>query len=369
MNNEEKKGFIIDVHRQYMNFRPYDGATSIDEMRKREDEFWRMYSLSFYKYLPKSLFKYRKPTERAIKNFENDEVWFSFPTHFDDTVDSAINNDIDNELKEIEEHPEIVISKLSKAFIISYAKSKNIQIDEKLIEESTSLFDKNGTFNEIEAKKFLQGKMPGCEVDECITRLRLNCNEVVSKTVLDSVKGFLEYYLDLNKRLSAEVLAFSLAEESDNQAMWGLYADGSRGFCIEYSFPPDSFFGQRMLLNLFPIYYGNKPSINFFDVLINGINSNNNVNGIAYDDYKEWFLSTYTKNPTYSFQKEWRITFNRTMGSNLQKFPFAKSIILGERMSEENKTKLLEIARKKNIHVFQRKMNKTRSKIIVEQII
>ena len=74
MNNLEKKQYIIDVHRLYMNFRPYDGDVSLREMRKREDAFWELYSSSFYHLLPKSLFKYRKPTEEAIKNLENDEV-------------------------------------------------------------------------------------------------------------------------------------------------------------------------------------------------------------------------------------------------------------------------------------------------------
>ena len=211
--------------------------------------------------------------------------------------------------------------------------------------------------------------MPGCPIDECIGRLKENTNKVVNENVLVSVKGFLTYYLDLNKRMRNEAFIFSLAEESDNQAMWGLYADESKGFCIEYSFPRDDFLGQRMLLNLFPIYYGEKPLIKFFDVLIKGLYAQNNINGISYDDYQDWFLSAYTKDKTYEFQKEWRITFDKRMGGNLQQFPFAKSIILGERISEENKSRLIEIAKKKGLDVYQRNINKTGSKVIVTRIL
>ena len=211
--------------------------------------------------------------------------------------------------------------------------------------------------------------MPDSATDECVQRLKENTSKVINDKVLESVKGFLTYYLDLNNRTRNETITFSLAEESDNQAMWGLYADESRGFCIEYSFPTDSFLGQRMLLNLFPIYYGDKPLIKFFDVLIKGLYSKNNINGISYEDYQDWFLSAYTKDKTYEFQKEWRITFDKRMGGNLQTFPFAKSIILGERMTEDNKKRLIEIARKKNIKVFLRKVNKTGSKIVVEQLL
>ena len=57
------------------------------------------------------------------------------------------------------------------------------------------------------------------------------------------------------------------------------------------------------------------------------------------------------------------------MGDNLQKFPFIKSIILGERISEDNAKKLIDIAKKKNILIYQRKINKSGSKIIVEKIV
>lgn len=369
MTIEEKKQFIIDAHRLYMNFRPYDGGVSLDEIRKREDVFWEIYASSFYHLLPKSLFKYRKPTEEAIKNLENDEAWFSHPADFDDTVDSAINNDIESELDEFEKQPETITLKLAKAFINAFAASKGVTLDEKQIEEAFPLFNKDGTFNEEDTKAYLEKKMPENATDECISRLKENTSKVVNDKVIDSVKGFLLNYIDLNQRTRNETLVFSLAEENDNQAMWGLYADESKGFCIEYGFPCDTFLGQRMLLNLFPIYYGEKPLINFFDVLIKGLYSKNQINGISYDDYKEWFLSAYTKDKTYEFQKEWRVTFDKVMGGNLQSFPFAKSIILGERMTEDNKRRLIEIARKKNMKVFIRKVNKTGSKIVVEQLL
>ena len=344
MDNEEKKQFIINAHKLYMKYRPYDGCSSIDDMKAKEDAFWSVYASSFYHLLPKSLFKYRKPTEDAIKCLKNDEAWFSHPADFDDTVDSVINNDIESELEEFEKHPEVVTMKLAKAFVGAFAASKGITIDEKQIEECLPLFDENGTFNEEDTKQYLLSKMP------------------------ESVKGFLTYYVDLNKRTRSETLVYSLAEEGDNQAMWGLYADESKGFCIEYEFPKETFLGQRMLLNLFPIYYGEKPLIKFFDVLIKGLYAKNQVNGISYEDYQDWFLSAYTKDKTYEFQKEWRITFDKRMGGNLQQFPFAKSIILGERMLEEHKERLIDIAKKKGISVYIRKVNKTGSKITVERL-
>lgn len=369
MTNEEKKQFIIDAYKLYMKHRPYDVATSTDNVKKNEDEFWSNYYSLFYDKMPKSLYKYRKIYTDSLKCLENDEAWFSHPKDFDDTVDSTLNNDIEEELDDFEKNPQKIKKELSKAFINVFASKYGVSIDMSMVDEGFPLFNEDGTINDVDVRKYLSEKMPEYETDECIKRLKINSSGLINEEVQESVKGFLKTYLGMNDRVRSESLTFSLAEENDNQAMWGLYADESKGFCIEYYFSPNDFLGQRMLLNLFPIYYGDKPLIKFIDVLIRGIYSINKINGIPYEDYQEWFLSTFTKDKSYEFQKEWRITFDKTNGGNLQKFPFIKSIILGERISEENAKKLIDIVKKKNILIYQRKINKSGSKIIVEKIV
>ncbi len=369
MTNEEKKQFIIDAHKLYMMHRPYDIVTSIDDAKKSEDEFWKNYYLSFYDKIPKSLYKYRKIDSNSLKCLEDDEAWFSHPKDFDDTMDSTLNNDIEEEIADFEKNPQKIIKELSKVIINVLASKYGISIDTSKIDDVFPLFNEDGTINDVNIKKYLSRKVPKYLIDKFIRRLKKITSGLINEEVQESVKGFLKEYLKMNDRVRSETLTFSLAEENDNQAMWGLYADKSKGFCIEYSFSPNDFLGQRMLLNLFPIYYGDKPIIKFFDVLIRGMHSANNINGISYEDYQEWFLSTYTKDKSYEFQKEWRITFDKTMGGNLQKFPFVKSIILGERISEDDAKKIINIAKKKNILIYQRKINKSGSKIIVEKIV
>lgn len=57
------------------------------------------------------------------------------------------------------------------------------------------------------------------------------------------------------------------------------------------------------------------------------------------------------------------------MDGNLQQFPFIKSIILGERISDEYANRLIEISKRKKIPVYKRKLNKSKSKIITERIL
>lgn len=369
MTNEEKRRFLADVHSYCMERRPYDGAITFERARRNEDTFWGDFHARFYPRLPKSLFKYRKPTDCAIRNLENDEAWFSRPEDFDDTMDSTINNDVESELRRYEENPAQVTLELSKAFVKAQAAANGVEVDMSLVDEAFPLFREDGSFDEAAVKDYLVKKMPMNIVDECVARLRQNTSAVLNGQVQEAVFEFLKNYLDINKKIRREFFTFCLAEESDNQAMWGLYADESRGFCIEYVFPEDSFLSQRMLLNLFPIYYGEKPEIRFFDILVRGIYGKDKINGITCKDYEKWFISSHTKDPSYEFQKEWRITFDKSMGGNLQSFPFATAITLGERIDENKANLLIEIARTKGLKVYRRAISKSGSGIVISEIL
>lgn len=368
MNNEEKKRFIVDIHRLYMESRPYDGDFSLEIMKKKEDFMWEIFKDIFYCKQPKTLYKYRKFNEQNLSNLENDIAWFSKPVEFGDTVDFTLNTDIETELEDFEKHPQKYTKKVVVVFIIFWLRQYGQIVDENMIDMILSLFNDNGEVSEDDAKAFLKDKMPQYSSDVYSKKLFEATqlpNQVQTK---EAIKGFLKIYLDFNNKLRKESFVFCLAEEGNNQAMWETYADDATGFCIEYQIPNDTFLGQRMLMNLLPIYYGEKESINFFDILVKGLTAEKQVNGISYDDYEKWFLSSYTKDPSYVFQKEWRIVFAQDMGGNKQFFPFVKSIILGEKISEKNKKILVDLANKKGFEIYQRKLNLSGSKIMIVKL-
>lgn len=365
MTNEEKKQFLIDAHTLYMEKRPYDDNKTLAESKIKDDDFWKIYYSKFKDLLPKTLYKYRKATKRAISNFKNDELWFSCPLNFDDTFDSTINNDIEAEIELFKKNPDKYILKLAKAIIIATCNKTGQKADMSFLDEVYSTFNGNGEIDEDKALCILKEKMPQCANQEFIHTLKNKLTEMNNKPIYDATINELERYMDMNNRIRENLLVLSLAERGDNQAMWGLYASESRGFCIEYEIDYESFLGQKMISNMFPIIYENKPLISYFDILSRGITSNNTIEGISYEDYMNWFLSMYTKDKTYSFQEEWRITFDKTMCGNLQKFPFAKSIILGEKISKRSENKLIQIAKRKNINIYKRVISKTGSNVIL----
>ena len=122
-------------------------------------------------------------------------------------------------------------------------------------------------------------------------------------------------------------------------------------------------------MNMQPVFYGDKPFIKFFDVIKRSLSSKHLVDNIDFDDYQTIFLSTFTKNKEFESQKEWRITFDKRFGENHQSFPFIKSVILGERMTEENKNRIIKAAKDKEISVYQRDWNLTGSAIIIKKIL
>ena len=368
MNNEEKKRFIVDIHRLYMELRPYDGDFPLEIMKKKEDFMWEIFKDIFYCKQPKTLYKYRKFNEQNISNLENDIAWFSKPVEFGDIVDFTINTDIETELEDFEKHPQKYTKKVAIAFIIFWLRQYGQTVDENMIDMILSLFNDNGEVSEDDAKAFLKDKMPQYSSDVYSKKLFEATQLPNQAQTKEAIKGFLKIYLDFNNKLRKESFVFCLAEEGNNQAMWETYADDATGFCIEYQIPNDTFLGQRMLMNLLPIYYGEKESIIFFDALVKGLTAEKQVNGISYEDYEKWFLSSYTKDPSYAFQKEWRIVFAQDMGGNKQSFPFVKSIILGEKISEENKKILVDLANKKGFEIYQRKLNLSGSKIMVVKL-
>lgn len=369
MNNEEKRSYIKDIHKHRVELNPYDESFPFEEKKKKENQLYEIFLDNFYGLVPKHFYRYRKANKDNINDVKNNTAWFSKPSSFGDLVDFTINTDLEAEMKDLEEHSDEINKKLAITFINLWLKPYGTTVNENMVEEALKIFNEDGTVGKEAAFNFLSQKMPSYASDSYANKL-VNATDPNNQTeVLKAVKGFFDYYKDLNTRIRNETYVLCLAEENDNIPMWELYAENETGFCIEYEFPKEKFIGQRVLLNLLPMYYGDKEQIKFFDVLINSLTADKLINGISIDDYSRWFLSSYTKDPGYAFQKEWRIVFTEEMGGNSQRFPFAKSITLGAKISPENKETLIEIAKHNNLTVYERRLNLSGSKIKIIKIL
>lgn len=76
-----------------------------------------------------------------------------------------------------------------------------------------------------------------------------------------------------NSTLRKKMKIFSMSDSYDIPSMWGTYADGKRGFCIEYDFSKTN--DENLIRNLRKVIYLDKrkslPYIDLFENLIYGI--------------------------------------------------------------------------------------------------
>ena len=373
LNNEDKKQYILTHYQLSLRFHILDNTgLKFKKLKKLDDDSWCTFADKLLKFQPQYLYKYRTINEYSINDLENDTVWFSHPCDFDDTLDSSLNIDIQKELLEFEKDKNLLYKKLAIAFIFAIFRKSGVKFDveiHEMIETLLPFYDENGKLDKIRAYGYLKKCYPMLNIKK-LNEIDKMVRESISIDVENEIIKFLEKFLNINKNIKSKTFAYCLAEESDNDAMWGTYADHSKGFCIEYEIPYNTIHSQEMRMNLLPIYYGEKEEIKLFDLLIEGLSvlEKDKISEISTESYIKMYLSLYTKASQWHFQKEWRIVLGESLRENKVVFPYVKSIILGERISEENKNKLIEIAKKKKIKIFKRKYNLTQSKIVIDEI-
>lgn len=371
MTNEEKRQYLRDWHRLMMR---HHAIVEVDRIPDQQAlDAYRDFLAEFMPVLrslqPKYFYRYRKFDEYELENLRTETAWFSHPDQFDDSLDSALNIDLDSEIESIlgPNGDQDLKMRFSVAFVQYFLSRSGFRVNRELIEEAFLKIDEKGFDDGLidVFGKHLDPKTSAMLLGQTHERLNSICTPQLKETVLE----WLNNYQDSNKKARAALYNLCLAEEGDNDAMWGLYSDNCKGFCIRYRIPEDTREGAMVLCNLFPIYYGSKEPICLTDILMNGVFNPNQESvheGIAQSDYEKLFISTYTKEPEWEFQKEWRVTCGN---ANLQSFPFADAITLGERIDPDHEQKLLEIAKEKRLNVFKRKLNRSGSKIVLERLL
>lgn len=297
--------------------------------------------------LPK-LYKYQQIGDYSLNHFLNDEVWGTTANAFNDPYDSMC------------------------CFSLKHFQE---ELRKKLTSEQASNF-----------KKLFNVKT----IDELITHM---------------TQGFQN---GLNENRKQRVVS-CFTETVDNEIMWAHYANNAKGFALEYdgcelrevaitcnnnftrAFQELNLLGYVYDLTneenpetLLPIIYMNGKHnatnslikqidsiIKYYDDLANGdeigvatnkfIKEMSEKNKDAQDTFEEFYSSICNKLKAWEYEKEWRIwAFNFNVLAMQINNPHccignvrAKAIYLGEQIEEYHRTALINIAREKNIKVFQ----------------
>ena len=138
----------------------------------------------------------------------------------------------------------------------------------------------------------------------------------------------------------------SLAESNDNEDLWNEYAANNTGYCVEYDIND-----YELNKDILPVIYDDNRKTNiiiqlvgsFIGQMIMGMS-----NGQIYADATHFIRLFLTKNLKWSYQNEWRFVGK---AGGKPKSPKVKCIYIGKNASIEDKNKMIEFAKQKNIKI------------------
>lgn len=168
------------------------------------------------------------------------------------------------------------------------------------------------------------------------------------------------------KMISKKCRVTCLSERMDSPLMWSHYANKHFGFCLEYDFThtmvkryPDLNMAKIMLL---PVIYSEKRP------LLSRVLTNNKIMLPYYKTGKlpmelveSIVYGLLFKSLDWSYEREWRI-IGIDMAKPTMKLPCARKVFLGANMEETAKARVIEIAKKKHIPVYQMILSSDRYK-------
>lgn len=256
--------------------------------------------------IPKKVYKYRTFSEYSLENFNNDTIWITNPVNFNDPFDSI---SIDNNIS------------LKKLVDERYASVKQMVMNDENKDLYRDIHDK---FKSIISQKELK-KMS--EVIEYVTAERTQHTFKVA----------------------------CLSEINTSVLMWSHYSNDHKGFCIEYN-GQEIYDDKLIKRRFFPVKY---------------IDENEKqvpISALALD--YPGLYSVLCKTNVWSYEKEWRICFgieDNLLPSNIQ-LPKSTGVYLGAKMPDEHRKTIINIAKTKNIPIYQEVLNFSSRSISFERI-
>ena len=298
--------------------------------------------MKLYKYFPNlSTEKDGEKVNYSIQALENNTVFMQTPSEFDDVYDSDINFDFNEyeylRLSEYCNRCQVDISNLSTSKEIGNALIRALRQSFEATKDFHAAFKKQPT-----------SEMEKLSNELFISRLRLELSnketyfgEPLSRIIRQE---FQEYSLDLKNTF--RISCFTTTPYS--QLMWGgAYANCHKGFCAEYSVLPHEECYHDIYYNLFPLIYCKlRPNMTQHIVKMQDTEITEEE---LWDIY---FHGALRKSIDWAFQNEWRLLLpmrcKDTLNYNIKFYPITK-IFLGNRMSKDDRIKIIDICKKRNI--------------------
>lgn len=155
-----------------------------------------------------------------------------------------------------------------------------------------------------------------------------------------------------------------LCTDYKNRLMWSHYADGHKGFCVEYDFSCNSkMLSEPLILPV--VYSKERPKFPWSVALAKDKNSEEVKNVGA----RTMIRSLLTKDEAWSYEDEWRIISLASSGTDNIKMPPISCIYIGAMCSQENREILVEIASSLKVPIKQMVVNRGEYKLHAQEVL
>lgn len=306
--------------------------------------------------IPESLFRYRSGSDNSIDAFENDLVFGSKPKVFNDVFECqpyVCKDDIDRFIKAETDFNTLIdlIAKYNQGF------------RDPVIE---SIWEGANVLDAFKQNKITKSNSEMIQL--YCSYLRGLMTAIIEDEWNDSVIDFMNA---VEHRMNEFWLA-CFSENKKSELMWGHYADGHKGFLLEYNSKDlltclEGRESTGRILNAFSrycsiypvVYTKNKYNISsiLFDSIRQRVCDCMNLGGhMPAADALLPLKNLCLKSQAWEYEKEWRMFYETSFDSpdfGVVTNTKPKAVYLGINISEERKERLLSIAKRKGISCFQ----------------
>ncbi|WCL51469.1 DUF2971 domain-containing protein [Leptospira sp. GIMC2001] len=271
--------------------------------------------------IPQYLYKYRTINSNSLSNLRDTTLWLSNPFNLNDPIDCIATFDVEKILP-------AALSFQNESFVKKY------NLDPFFTDDEIQTVAKNGNFFDDIIDLAIHKKLPGWQ-EFLLKPIKPIIKPILKKLFRELIENAAE-----NFRSSVKIISFT--EKYDNSLMWAHYANGHKGFCIEFDFSRP--LNQMQISHLYPVLYQEGVlDITPFLSQIENIN-------IYFPIY-----SAIVKRIEWEYEKEWRIVIPFGIyekEENIAMPPISR-IFIGAKCLKHEKDELLSIAAKKRIPVVQ----------------
>ncbi len=345
--------FKESIKEKLPTLRYYNGQYNLDTYRELQELVMNN--------IPQQLYRYRSFNYNNLDALEKGLIFGTVPDNMNDPFDSIPSYDIQKIKNTIlSSKPESIIENTNKLLenTLDFYLQKCRPEDSELIKhqyQELLLLKSEGKLSEVVTNLFFETK----------ENLLRNLDDFATKSIDSLIKFANTTYVS------------SFTTDIKNELMWGHYADGHRGFALEYDF--NSINGictkvcdkvvcakLKLRIPILPVLYG-ESRFDANDYIIDCIENefNKSFSNGTFDFFMALKLFMY-KNKAWQYEDEWRLVFTEL---NENKFGFLDilptHIFVGSKASKNLVKLIANIAHSKGIPISREVVNYDVSKPII----